>query len=238
MIHPASLLRTSLTSCTGIALACIALGCLTLPAHAAEGNATPSQLESDPDGWVDLLPQKGLQGWYRVPVPPAGALGRAQWHVDAEAGVLICDGDGGHDMLLYEKEFADHVFHFEFRYTKVEGLKGYNSGAYVRNSPGGTVWHQAQFGDGQDGFLFGVTPNAQGENKFFMLKNQVKDGRVRPAGEWNTMEVAARGKVLTLWVNGAVTCQFENCGRATGFLGVEGEGYRVEFRNLKVKELP
>ena len=45
------------------------------------------------------------------------------------------------------------------------------------------------------------------------------------------------GKVLTLWVNGAVTCQFEECGRDKGYVGLEGEGYRIEFRNLKVKEL-
>ena len=52
------------------------------------------------------------------------------------------------------------------------------------------------------------------------------------------MEVTAKGKTLTLWVNGAVTCQFENCGMPKGHVGLEGEGYRVEFRNLKVKELP
>ena len=52
------------------------------------------------------------------------------------------------------------------------------------------------------------------------------------------MEVTARGKTLTLWVNGAVTCQFNNCGKPKGHVGLEGEGYRVEFRNLKVKELP
>ena len=61
--------------------------------------------------------------------------------------------------------------------------------------------------------------------------------RVKPAGQWNTMEVTARGKTLTLWVNGAVTCQFHNCGQEKGHVGLEGEGYRIEFRNLKVKEL-
>ena len=51
------------------------------------------------------------------------------------------------------------------------------------------------------------------------------------------MEITAVGKVLTLWVNGAVTCQFEDCRRDKGYLGLEGEGYRIEFRNLKVKKL-
>ena len=95
---------------------------------------TPSALQSDPKGWKDILPPANLKGWYRVPVPPTGQLGREQWHVDAKQKVLICDGDGGHDMLLFGKEVGDAVFHLEFCYTKVEGRTGYNSGAYVRNS--------------------------------------------------------------------------------------------------------
>ncbi|MBN1345149.1 MAG: DUF1080 domain-containing protein, partial [Phycisphaerae bacterium] len=42
---------------------------------------------------------------------------------------------------------------------------------------------------------------------FFSTDKAVKDGRVKPAGQWNTLEITARGNVLTLWVNGAVTCE-------------------------------
>ena len=203
----------------------------------AGGAETPSALQSEPEGWADILPPPDLKGWYRVPVPPTGQLGREQWHVDGKRKVLICDGDGGHDMLLFDKEMSDAIFHFEFCYTKIEGKAGYNSGAYVRNSQNGAIWHQAQFGDAKDGYLFGQTPGTDGQKKSFNLKKQVTDMRVKPAGEWNTLEVTARGKVLTLWVNGAVTCQFEDCGSQKGYLGLEGEGYRIEFRNLKVKAL-
>jgi hypothetical protein len=203
----------------------------------ARGAETASALQSDPEGWVDILPPADLKAWYRVPVPPTGQLGRDQWHVDGEKKVLICDGDGGHDMLLFKQEIGDAIFHFEFCYTKIEGKTGYNSGAYVRNSTNGAIWHQAQFGDAKDGFLFGQTLGPEGQKKSFNLSKQVTDMRVKPAGEWNTLEVTARGKVLTLWVNGAVTCQFENCGSEKGYLGLEGEGYRIEFRNLKVKAL-
>ena len=202
------------------------------------GVPTKSALQTDPQGWVDIMPRGDLEDWSRVPVPPKGKLGRAQWHVDTDRKVLMCDGDGGHDMLLLKKALGDAIFHFEFRYTRIEGRKGYNSGAYVRNSPDGAIWHQAQFGDAQDGFLFGVTPTTESKPKFFTLKKKVKDGRVRPAGEWNTMEVTALGKTLTLWVNGTVTCRFNDCGNPKGHVGLEGEGYRVEFRNLKVKKLP
>lgn len=209
--------------------------CLVGPqtTHAEE---TKSKLESDPVGWVDVLPSADLKGWYRVSVPPTGQLGREQWHVDAAQKLLICDGDGGHDMLLLDKEIGDATFHLEFRYTKIEGKTGYNSGAYVRNSRNGDIWHQAQFGDANAGFLFGQTPGADGQKKSFNLSKQITGTRVKPAGEWNTMEITAAGKVLTLWVNGEVTCQFDACGRDKGYIGVEGEGYRIEFRNLKIKE--
>ncbi len=203
----------------------------------ARGAETKSALQSDPEGWVDILPPADLKGWYRVPVPPTGQLGREQWHVDGEKKILICDGDGGHDMLLFNKEIGDAIFHFECCYTRIEGKTGYNSGAYVRNSKDGAIWHQAQFGAAKDGYLFGQTLGVDGKKKGFNLNKQVTDMRVKPAGEWNTLEVTARGKVLTLWVNGAVTCQFEDCGSEKGYLGLEGEGYRIEFRNLKVKEL-
>jgi hypothetical protein len=214
--------------------------CLAFSASALRGadtTVTKSALESDPQGWQDILPAADLSGWYRVAVPPQGKLGRAQWHRDAARKVLICDGDGGHDMLLTSKEYGDAIFHFEYRYEKIAGKTGYNSGAYVRNSKDGALWHQAQFGDAKDGYLFGETRTAEGGKKFFNTKDEVKENRVKPAGQWNTLEVTARGRTLTLWVNGAVTCRFPNCGLPRGHIGLEGEGYRIEFRNLKVKPL-
>lgn len=234
MLNPIYTIRKSLPLILGLALVSSPAS-LVLGAGAPE---TKSALESAPEGWTDIMPSADLKGWYRVPVPPKGKLGREQWHVDADKKVLICDGDGGHDMLLMDKEIGDAIFHFEFCYTKIEGKTGYNSGAYVRNSKDGAIWHQAQFGDGKDGYLFGVSPTPDGKTKFFNLNKTIGPTRVKPAGEWNTFEVTARGKNLTLWVNGAVTCQFDACGLEKGRLGLEGEGYRIEFRNLKLKELP
>lgn len=211
---------------------------LAIPGGLRGADPTPSALEADPAGWIDVLPPRDLKGWSRIPVPPGAPLGRAQWHLDDSGQVLVCDGDGGHDMLLCDREFGDAIFHLEFRYTKVEGKSGYNSGAYVRNSKDGALWHQAQFGDGADGFLFGETPGADAKKRFFSTKRDLTDVRVKPAGQWNTLEITARGQEITLWVNGAVTSRYAQCGHPRGFLGLEGEGYRIEFRNLKVKELP
>jgi hypothetical protein len=198
---------------------------------------TPSAFKANAKGWKDIMPSADLKGWTRVPVPPGAPLGKEQWRVEEDGKVLVCEGDGGHDMLLCDKEFGDAIFHFEFRYTKVEGKSGYNSGGYARNSKDGGIWHQAQFGDATGGYLFGETPAPEGKKKFFQVKGEEKTGRVKPAGEWNEFEITARGNTLTLWVNGAVTSEFKDCKNPKGLVGLEGEGYRIEFRNLKVKKL-
>lgn len=198
---------------------------------------TRSALETDSRGWVNIMPSADLKGWYRVAVPASGKLGRAQWRVDTKRKMLICDGDGGHDMLLLDKEYGDAIFHCEFRYVPVEGKNGYNSGIYIRNSQDGGIWHQAQIGDASGGFIFGETATGDGGKRFFNLDKDVKNGRVKKAGDWNTVELTARGKTIALWVNGAVTCQLNDCGQEKGRIGLEGEGYLIEFRNLKLKTL-
>ena len=227
------------TSNRGFGCWCLAGLLLTvlMAGNALAAEPVPSAMASDSSGWINIIPSADLKGWSRVPVPPGAPLGKQQWHVEDSGKILVCEGDGGHDMLLCDREFSDAVFHFEFRYTKVEGKTGYNSGAYVRNSKDGDIWHQAQFGDANGGYLFGSTLGADGKKKSFNTTKDVTDGRVKPAGEWNTFEITARGTTLTLWVNGAITCEVKDCGNPKGLVGLEGEGFRIEFRNLKVKEL-
>ena len=102
-------------------LAVMAAGSLT----AAE--PSKSAFEADPAGWADVMPPADLKGWSRVPVPPGAPLGKPQWRVEDSGKMLVCEGDGGHDMLLCDREFGDAVFHAEFRYTRVEGKTGYYS---------------------------------------------------------------------------------------------------------------
>ncbi len=198
----------------------------------------PSALETDARGWIDLLADKSLHGWTRVPVPPSAALGEvSQWKVDPASGSLICDGDKtGHEMLRYDREFADFILHVEFRFTRREGDAKYNSGVYVRNSADGSIWHQAQVGSSSGGFVFGNTL-VKGVAQRINLRDQMKENRVRPAGEWNTFEIRAEGPKISLWVNGGVTSEYDQCEVARGYVALEAEGFRIDFRNVKLKEL-
>lgn len=61
---------------------------------------------------------------------------------------------------------------------------------------------------------------------------------VRPAGEWNHYYVRACNGELRLWVNGEEVNGGRACAPATGYLALEAEGAPVEFRNLRLRELP
>lgn len=198
---------------------------------------TPSALESSPGGWKNIMPGPALEGWTRLPFMTPGPVSPIQqWKVDQASKTLICEGTGGHDWLRYDKEIGDAVFHVEFRYTKIENGKGYNSGVMLRNSADGAVYIQAQAGEQGTGYLFGNTL-VDGKVQRWNLRGQLKDDRVKPAGEWNVFEVRAEGPKVTAWANGAVISESPAIGTLRGFAGLEGEGYRIEFRNILLKDL-
>ena len=204
----------------------------------------PSQsaLVSDPKGWVDLLADKSLKSWIRVPMPGVGKLPAGNvsdpspWMLDSSGDVLICEGGkAGREMFRYGEELGDFVLHVEWRFTKLDGEPAYNSGVFVRTSADGTTWFQGQT-TLAGGFLLGSFPVA-GKAQRVNLRDKMAENRVKPAGEWNDYEIRAAGKTLTLWINGAVVNEYTECEVPRGFVGLEAEGYRIEFRNLKLKRL-
>ncbi|WP_406700561.1 DUF1080 domain-containing protein [Singulisphaera sp. Ch08] len=213
---------------------------LALAAPAPETETTISALEQDPQGWINLLDGAGteLKGWTRGPIPPGTKLdAKSQWELDPRTGILTCDGTGGHDWVRWDRELADFIYHVEWRFTPVvTGKKAYNSGIYARNSADAKIWHQAQTGDAKGGYIFGDTP-VHGKIERVNLSKEVRDGRVKPAGEWNTFEITCKAKRMSLWVNGAVTLTWNDCEVPQGFVGLEAERYRIEFRHVKVKPL-
>lgn len=192
------------------------------------------------DGWQDITPGKNLEGWTIVDVPKDGPLPDVpQWALDEATGNLVCQGDKGLDWLRYDgKQYSDFVFHVEWRFKKIDGEPKYNSGVYVRNSADRTFWHQAQAGDASGGYLFGNSL-VKGQPGRASTRDQMegKDNPVKPAGEWNVYDVTCRGNTISLAVNGVPTTTWENCEVLKGYLGLEAEGYFIEFRNIKVKEL-
>jgi len=192
-----------------------------------------------PQGWIDITPGPNLQGWTIVDVPADGPLSPvSQWSVDAPSGVVTCSGKGGRDWLRCDrKEFSDFVLHVDWRFAKLDSPVKYNSGVFVRNGPEFTIWHQAQCGSSSGGFLFGNSP-VNGEIKRSDTRDQIQGTNpVKPAGEWNSYEITCQDSTLSLVVNGVPTTRWQHLEVPKGYVGLEAEGYAIEFKNLRIKEL-
>jgi choline dehydrogenase-like flavoprotein len=62
----------------------------------------------------------------------------------------------------------------------------------------------------------------------------------KPLGQWNTYEISAMGKTITVVLNGQQTSQLVNASRsAKGFIGLQNHhaGSKVQFRHLQIKSL-
>ena len=190
------------------------------------------------NGWVNITPQASLKGWTRVAIPPTRPLNPAsQWRLDRAAHEIICKGNGGHEWLRYDHPYKDFVFDVQWKLTEMPGKRGYNSGIFVRNSKSGKVWYQAQVGSTDGGYFFGDNP-LNGLLQRFNLKSQLTVNHMRLPGNWNAYRIRCVGKTLTLWVNGVKQSRFTQCNLTEGYLGLEAEGSRIEFRRLRVKVLP
>jgi len=194
--------------------------------HAAAGQAAET---------IDPMPPPDFKGWTRIPIPPVDGLKpKMQWRVDTAQHALICSGDGGHEWLRYDRELGDFVFEADWRFTpRGPEEKRYNSGIGVRLSKYGEIWYQAQTVL-TGGYLFGVN-FVDGVLKPFNLSKEMKENRVKPAGEWNHYEVTARGDRIALAVNGEVVNELPECGLRRGYVGLEAEGYEITFRNLRLQ---
>jgi len=200
--------------------------------------AAPAVSESD-QGFVSLFDGHSLAGW----IVPETKIGPGYV---VEDGKIVCLPKGG-GVMRTEKEYANFILRFEFMFEE-----GGNNGIGIRIPEKGhasTEGMEIQIIDDyaekhknikewqHHGSVYGVIP--------------AKQGSTRPAGQWNSEEIYCNGSHIRVTVNGQVIVDADlskvtetadgkehpGIHRETGFLAFLGHGTRVEFRNLRVKEL-
>jgi len=178
-----------------------------------------AQTPASEEGFVSIFDGKTLNGW-------RGAIDG----YTAEDGLLICQKKGGN--LLTTKEFGDFAFRFEFKFDK-----GGNNGVSVRG-------HEIQILDDYAPQHKNIKPCQYHGSIYCTVP--AKPGHTKPAGEWNTEEIQCKGSHWKVTVNGVVIVDVDLAKhpgaealakRTKGPLGFLGHGSRVEFKNLRVKEL-
>ena len=223
---------------------------LSLAAGPAAGPATPAAApttqpagETD-EGFVSLFNGKDLAGWVYGRTPQ-GANKSGQGYQVAD-GVLFCTRqDGGN--LYTEKEYGDFAFRFQFRLTE-----NANNGVGIRAPLEGDSAYagmEIQVLDDSGPAYKNLRPSQYHGSIDDVFP--AKRGSQKPVGEWNTEEIIARGRHVTVKVNGqtvveanlddvkdeTVLKKHPGLKRDGGHIGFLGHGARVEFRNLRIKEL-
>jgi len=190
-------------------------------------------------GFVQLFNGKDLTGWTLV-------HGKGPGYV-VENGILVAPEDGGGN-LYTEKQYSDFVFRFEFRLS----TNG-NNGLGIRAPLEGDAAYQGM----EIQILDDYGPAYKGRLKPAQYHGSIYDvvpartGHLKPAGEWNQEEVTASGRRITVKLNGTVIVDADldsvkdpailekhpGLARASGHIGFLGHNTRMEFRNIRIKEL-
>jgi hypothetical protein len=77
------------------------------------------------------------------------------------------------------------------------------------------------------------TPTSPDGSRSFPRKNLSK-----AAGEWNHYYVRAINGEIRLWVNGEEVSGGNHCDPKTGYLCIEAEGAPINYKNIRLRELP
>ena len=170
--------------------------------------------------------------------------------------LLICTGSPI-GVIRSEKQYENFILQIEWKHMEAGG----NSGVFVWSDarpdeksrlPGGVEvqmleldWVNLNLNDGKKppiayvhGELFGVggvetVPDNPRGTRSMSIENRCKG-----KGEWNSYTVVCVDGVIKLSVNGKVVNGISESTARKGYLCLESEGAEIQFRNLKIIQLP
>lgn len=168
-------------------------------------------------------------------------------HVNARTwsvkdGVLICDGTLGNcGFLRYRAKLADFTLRLEYRMSK-----GCNSGVCIRaavpydGNPEATLPSQTGF-EIQIMDDAGQPASKTSSGALYGLLAPTRNA-ARPAGQWNTLEISARGARIRVTLNGQLVQDIDQTEipatrmrSLAGYLSLQNHGHGIEFRKLRLE---
>lgn len=197
-------------------------------------------LAADEAGFTSLFDGKTLKGWKLVGGHGPGYV--------VQENKIVCPAAGGGN-LFTEKEFGNFVFRFEFLLTP-----GANNGIGIRAPYEGDAAYQGMeiqiLDDGDPVYQGKIRPEQYHGSVYDVIP--ARTGYRKPVGEWNEEEIVADGRRIKVTLNGVIILDADlsivrepkvlahhpGLARPAGHIGFLGHGTHVEFRNVRIKELP
>ena len=197
--------------------------------------AAPLLAQDIEPGFTSLFDGKTLQGWQ----------GATEGYV-AEDGTLVCLKGG---QLFTDKEYSDFIFRFEFKLPP-----GGNNGVAIRTplhcNPAYCGMEIQILDDSAERYKARLKPYQFHGSIYGVVP--AEKGHLKPVGQWNIEEIMCQGRRVKVSLNGEVIVDANldklpeklpdghahpGLKRDKGYIGFLGHGARVEFRNLRIKEL-
>jgi hypothetical protein len=156
-------------------------------------------------------------------------------------------------LLRTTRQYENFILELEWRHLRSGG----NSGVFIWGTPvaapGGPFLRSIEVQVLDHGF------NVPGKNEWYTTHGDVfpiHGSSMKPFGrhngmrsfpaeerskgtpEWNHYRIVCSNGVIRLHVNGKEVSGGEDCNYRKGYIGLESEGAPIDFRNVRVKELP
>jgi hypothetical protein len=258
----------------GTALAVGATAMAAEPARrsCADGAAGASQTSLTPaekaEGWRLLWDGSTSAGWRAV---KSDVFPEKGWQMCG--GVLSVQGKDGEESqgggdIITTRRYADFELSAEFKTTP-----GANSGIKIFTQPTLSAIDKVTGKPAQIGSAIGLEfqvldderhPDAKlgrdGNRTIGSLYDLIpaaKDKTVMPVGQWNQARIVSKGKLVSFWLNGKKTVEFERGSPAfrasvaaskfkeiplfgewpDGHILLQDHGNDVSFRNIKIRDL-
>lgn len=170
---------------------------------------------ADKDKFVSLFDGKTLDGWH--------VMNKAKF--EAKDGVIQLRGGSG--WLRSDKEYEDFELSLEVRWLKAKQ----DSGVFLRASKEGNNWPERRYevqceNSARVAMLFGAK---------YALDKEKAAKALKGVNEWNAFEIKCVGSRCEVKLNGELVCTSDDLKRSKGYLGLQGEGGHLDFRNVRIK---
>jgi hypothetical protein len=191
---------------------------LTVAAVAAVGLVPPSAGQAGP-GWTILVDDKTMGEWNKV--------GETNWRM--EDGALVADKRTSQDpaYLVSKEKYKDFQIYAEFWASD-----DVNSGIFLR------CQDPAKIGDTS---CYEVNIFDQRKDPTYGTGAIVKFAEVSPmpkaGGKWNTYEITAKGRLITVLLNGQKTVELHNGFFTDGPIALQHGSGLLKWRKVAIKPL-
>lgn len=200
-----------------------------------------SAVEAD-EPFVELFADGSTRGWVEEQHEffKAKHANARTWSV--KDGVVHCDGSLGNcGFLRYDRKLCDFVLRLEFRMAEK-----CNSGIGLRAAVPYTTLKPNTL-PSNVGLEFQIAddprdPISQQSSGAFYGKHPPLKRAMRPAGEWNELEIECRGSKIRATLNGQVVQDVDTLEVEAlrdrplcGYLSLQNHGHNIDFRRVRLK---